>query len=117
MAKSKPRPLSVSANVFLHDQRVGQIVHHSTRGIFFEYDSAFRALGIEISPLKLPLKAGVIKIPSALERISCFAGLPGVFADSLPDKFGNELLAKHFQERGFDPRTISPIQKLLYFFY
>ncbi len=108
------KAVAVSANIFLYGKRVGEIVHHPTRGFFFEYDKEFRVLGWEISPLKLPLKNGVIKIPTALERVSTFAGLPGVFADSLPDKFGNELLSKHFQERGFDPALVSPVQKLLY---
>lgn len=111
---AKKKSTTVSANIFLYGKRVGEIVHHPTRGFFFEYDKEFRVLNWQISPLKLPLKEGVIKIPTALERISCFSGLPGVFADSLPDKFGNELLAKHFQERGFNPSQISPIQKLLY---
>lgn len=114
MAKAKPRVASISANVYLHDERVGEIVHNPTRGFFFEYDPAFRVRGLEISPLKLPLKSGVIKIATALERVGCFSGLPGVFSDSLPDRFGNELLTKHFQERGFDPTKISPVQKLLY---
>jgi len=30
------------------------------RQIFFEYDSAFIKKGLELSPFKLPLKAGVI---------------------------------------------------------
>ena len=111
---AKKKSTAISANVFLYGKRVGELVHNPTRGFFFEYDKEFRVLGWQISPLKLQLQDGVIKIPTALERISCFAGLPGVFADSLPDKFGNELLAKHFQERGFDPALISPVQKLLY---
>jgi serine/threonine-protein kinase HipA len=89
-------------------------VHHPVRGFFFEYTSSFRELGLKISPLKLPLQSGVIRISTALQKAGCFSGLPGVFADSLPDKFGNELLAKHFEERGFDPKLISPVQKLLY---
>lgn len=112
MAKAKTT--SVSANIFLYGNRVGEIVHHPTRGFFFEYDSIFRALKLEISPLKLPLQPSVIKIPTTLEKVGCFSGLPGVFADSLPDKFGNELLSKHFKERGFNPSLISPVQKLLY---
>lgn len=112
MAKSKSS--AISANVFLYGKRVGEVVHHPSKGFFFEYDAGFQSHGIQISPLKLPLQAGVVKISTALERIGCFSGLPGVFADSLPDKFGNELLAKHFEERGFNPTLISPVQKLLY---
>jgi serine/threonine-protein kinase HipA len=117
MTKSKvkkSKTTSLSANVFLRDERVGEIVHSPARGFFFEYDPVFRARGVQISPLKLPLQTGVIKIATALERVTCFSGLPGVFADSLPDRFGNELLTKHFEERGFNPAAVSPLQKLLY---
>lgn len=113
MPKAKT-PITFSANIFLYGSRVGEIVHHPTRGFFFEYDASFRSRELEISPLKLPRQAGVIKIPTSLEQIGCFSGLHGVFADSLPDKFGNELLSKYFKDRGFNPGLISPVQKLLY---
>ena len=50
------------------------------RQILFEYDPAFLALGIEISPVKLPLGSGVSTAPDMI-----FDGLFGVFNDSLPD--------------------------------
>lgn len=105
---------TLSANIYLYGKRVGEILHHPTRGFFFEYDLDFQTCHLQISPLRLPIQPGVVKIPTILEKIGCFSGLPGVFADSLPDKFGNELLAKHFKERGFNPSLISPVHKLLY---
>ncbi len=111
---TKAKTTSISAHIFLYGNRVGEIVHHPTRGFFFEFDANFRTFELEISPLKLPLQPGVIKLQTLLEKVGCFSGLPGVFADSLPDKFGNELLSKHYRERGFNPSLISPVQKLLY---
>ncbi|OFZ81122.1 MAG: hypothetical protein A2583_11680 [Bdellovibrionales bacterium RIFOXYD1_FULL_53_11] len=104
----------VSANVFLFGHKVGEIVHHPARGFFFQYDKEFLTLGINISPRKLKNTSNIIPIDAALQKVRCFSGLPGVFADSLPDKFGNELLSRHFKEKGFDPKKISPVQKLLY---
>lgn len=73
------------------------------RQVLFEYDPAFIASGIEISPFKLPLKPGVITAPDMI-----FDGLFGVFNDSLPDGSGRLLLdrtvEKHGVRRGLLPR-------------
>ncbi len=55
----------------------------------FEYEPAFVDSGIQLAPLSLPLRAGTFSFPEVSERT--FLGLPGVFADSLPDRFGNQL--------------------------
>ncbi|MGH7654617.1 MAG: type II toxin-antitoxin system HipA family toxin, partial [Gemmatimonadaceae bacterium] len=49
-----------------------------------------------------------------LSRSKAFAGLPGVFADALPDTFGNAVIARYFAEKGTPDAALSPIQKLLY---
>ena len=56
----------------------------------FEYDAAFLDTGIELSPVMMPLSPGSFVFP-ALNR-DTFRGLPGMLADSLPDKFGNSLI-------------------------
>ena len=50
------------------------------RTIYFEYDRTFIERGLELSPLRLPLKSGLSSFDYNL-----FEGLPGVFNDSLPD--------------------------------
>ena len=66
--------------------KVGRLVLRQ-RQILFEYDPAFIASGIEISPLRLPLKGGVVTAPDMI-----FDGLVGVFNGSLPDGWGRLLL-------------------------
>ena len=56
----------------------------------FEYDPAFARSGIEIAPLTMPLSTRVHRFPELPGRT--FYGLPGLLADSLPDKFGNALI-------------------------
>lgn len=56
----------------------------------FQYDPKFAKSGIELSPLTLPLGERVYEFPS-LPR-NAFHGLPGLLADSLPDKFGKALI-------------------------
>ena len=60
-------------------RKVGRLAV-SNRQILFEYDAAFLASGIQISPLMLPLKPGVLVCSDMT-----FDGLFGVFNDSLPD--------------------------------
>ena len=77
------------------------------RQIFFEYDAAFIKTGLELSPFKLPLKAGVI---ASNDRT--FEGLFGVFNDSLPDGWGRLLLDRKLMNSGLNPKTLSPIDRL-----
>ena len=53
----------------------------------FEYAEPFIGAEIEPSPLVMPVSRRIYSFPQ-LSRT--FHGLPGLFADSLPDKFGNK---------------------------
>lgn len=79
------------------------------RQIFFEYDAAFIKRDLELSPFKLPLKAGVI---ASNDRT--FEGLFGVFNDSLPDGWGRLLLDRKLMNAGFNPGTLSPLDRLCF---
>ncbi len=43
-----------------------------------------------------------------------FEGLPGVFADALPDAFGRRVIRAYYGARGESERAMSPVQRLLY---
>jgi serine/threonine-protein kinase HipA len=102
-----------TARVHLWDHQVG-ILAESTEGeIVFEYTKDFQKSGLEISPINLPLRTSGPQVFRELRRISAFEGLPGVFADSLPDAFGNKVIRRYFSEKGEGSR-ITPVQKLLY---
>jgi serine/threonine-protein kinase HipA len=79
------------------------------RQIFFEYDTAFIKTGLELSPFKLPLKAGVIE-----SNDRTFDGLFGVFNDSLPDGWGRLLLDRKLMNAGLNPKTLSPLDRLCF---
>ena len=57
----------------------------------FEYAAEFISSDIQVSPLTMPLASRVYRFPEL--KNSTFHGLPGLLADSLPDKFGNTLIA------------------------
>jgi len=102
------------AEVWLWGGRVGAVVEADDGMITFEYDPAFRARGLEISPLMLPVAtAGPVSF-GELHRLAAFEGLPGVLADALPDRFGNAVIRKYFADRGRPADALRPVQKLLY---
>lgn len=78
----------------------------------FEYDEGFLRSGIELSPLMMPLARLVYSFPE-LPRAS-FHGLPGLLADSLPDKFGNAVLSSWLASQGRSPNSMDCIERLCY---
>ncbi len=77
------------------------------RTIYFEYDRAFIARGLEISPFRLPLKSGVSRFD-----YDTFEGLPGVFNDSLPDGWGRLLFDRFARTQGIVPSKVTPLDRL-----
>lgn len=103
-----------TARVGLWDHEVGTLVESDRGRITFEFHPAFRSTGLEISPIHLPLhRDGPVEFLE-LARRPAFMGLPGVFADALPDRFGNEIIKRYFEARGQPGHAMSPIQRLLY---
>lgn len=86
--------------------RVGQLARKD-RELLFEYDAAFLATGLQLSPFKLPLGPGVVIGNPAL-----FDGLMGVFDDSLPDGWGRLLIARRALKAGLDPKLMGPLDLL-----
>jgi serine/threonine-protein kinase HipA len=78
----------------------------------FEYDPAFVRSGIQVSPITMPLAPQVYSFPS-LPQVS-FHGLPGLLADSLPDKFGNALIDAWLATQGRRPEDFNAVERLLY---
>ena len=78
----------------------------------FQYTPEFAASGIEIAPLTMPLSQTVYRFPQ-LPRTT-FHGLPGLLADSLPDKFGNALIDAWLAAQGRTPDSFNAIERLCY---
>ena len=87
---------------------VGRLALRDHR-MYFEYHASFIEKNIEISPLKLPLKAGLSTFDPFL-----FEGLPGVFNDSLPDGWGRLLFDRFMRSQGILPNETSPLERLAY---
>lgn len=102
------------ARVLLWGRLVGAVVEDADGVITFEYDEEFRRSALDISPIKLPLATrGPVQFPE-LRRSEAFLGLPGVLADALPDRFGNAVIRRYFEQRGESDKAMSAVQRLLY---
>jgi serine/threonine-protein kinase HipA len=89
-------------------RKVGRLAFKDRR-VLFEYDASFIASGIEISPIKLPLRPGV-----SIADTTIFDGLFGVFNDSLPDGWGRLLLDRTVEKLGIHRGQLNPLDRLAY---
>ena len=105
--------MTSEAWVSLWGRKIGAVVLGEGDDIAsFEYDPAFAGSGIEVSPLTMPLSTRVYSFPE-LSRKS-FHGLPGLLADSLPDRFGNALIDTWLATQGRSPNSFNAIERLCY---
>jgi len=77
------------------------------RDLLFEYSPEAQQRGLQLSPFKLPLgPAAFGNFPEHQSR------LPGFISDSLPDGWGMLLMDRLFRTRGWEPRRMSPLERL-----
>ncbi|MBO5333000.1 MAG: type II toxin-antitoxin system HipA family toxin [Clostridia bacterium] len=88
-------------------------LHQDNNGMVgFQYDEEFLKSNIEISPVKMPLSTVTYSFPALREET--FHGLPGMVADSLPDKYGNIVINRYLESQGRTADSLSVIEKLCY---
>ncbi|MFA5651450.1 MAG: HipA N-terminal domain-containing protein, partial [Proteiniphilum sp.] len=86
----------------------------------FEYDPTFKRLGWELSPLKMPLspEQQIYSFPELREEtgssFDTFKGLPGLLADMLPDRYGNELINLWLARQGRAENSMNPVEMLCF---
>ena len=93
-----------AVTVLYHGRKVGTMSVAGRGTCQFEYDKEWLATGFSISPLQLPLKAGLFTAD-----YFPFEGNFGVFEDSLPGGYGQYLLLKVLKKSGVDYRSLSPV--------
>ena len=105
--------MSTIAEVKLWKTTIGAVVlEEGQRTASFQYDPAFVKSNIQIAPLMMPLSNQIYSFP-ALSQTS-FHGLPGLLADSLPDKFGNALIDAWLTRQGRIPESFNAVERLCY---
>lgn len=102
-----------NAIVMLWGTRIGSVIFDENRSIgLFEYSPSFINSGIEVSPIVMPLSERTYEFPELNKET--FHGLPGLLADSLPDKFGNAVINEWLSTRGRTPQSFNPVERLCY---
>lgn len=103
----------ITAEVFLWGTRIGAVAQKDITSLpVFNYDKNFLKSHIEIAPLTMPLSNVNFSFPNLSERT--FHRLPGLLADSLPDKFGTKLIERYLSEQGRDLKSLTSVERLLY---
>ena len=102
-----------TAEVYLWGTRIG-IIHQDPSKAYatFEYDENFVNSGIEVSPLRMPLSRNIYEFPALAGEP--FYGMPGLVADSLPDKFGNAVIEQWLMSLGKSLSDFTAIDRLCY---
>ena len=102
-----------AAEVILWGTKIGTVVYEPETSLAsFEYDGGFLRSGIELSPIAMPLAGRIYTFPELSYR--SFHGLPGMLADSLPDKFGNAVIDAWLETQGRSPGSLDPVERLCY---
>ncbi len=103
----------IAAEVYLWGTRIGVVLQKRMDAIpRFNYDRNFIRSGIQVSPLVMPLSDRVYSFPAL--NIETFHGLPGLLADSLPDKFGTKLIERYLMDQGRKISDFSSVERLCY---
>lgn len=105
-----------TAFVHIWGKRVGAIAWNPDSGIgSFEYEPGFIRSGIELAPFTMPLERanGYYSFPENI-RSETFKGLPGLLADSLPDRYGHQLINTWLINQGRPLNSLNPIELLCF---
>jgi serine/threonine-protein kinase HipA len=107
-----------TAVIKLWGEEVGAVSWLEDRSFaVFEYDPDFLKKGLNIAPLHMDLADaragdGIFSFPGLNKET--YLGLPGLLADSLPDKFGNSIIDAWLARNGRDASGFSPVKRLCY---
>jgi len=101
------------ATIRLWGSDIGAVSWVEERGhAVFQYMPEFIDSGIELAPLAMPLSRAPYAFPELPK--DAFKGLPGLLADSLPDKYGNALIDAWLAREGRAADSFNPVERLCY---
>ncbi len=105
--------MSSQATVRLWGTDIGYVsLKEGQQVVDFEYDREFMKSGIEVAPIRMPIDSRIYRFPEL--SIKSFQGLPGLLADSLPDKFGNAIINTWLATTGREPESFNTVERLCY---
>ncbi|MEE8059508.1 MAG: type II toxin-antitoxin system HipA family toxin [Pseudomonadales bacterium] len=101
------------AEITLWGELVGALIYNrDSRLSTFEYAPEWIESDVDLAPLHMPLTAQ--KYSFAALNYATYKGLPAVFADTLPDDFGNAVIDAWLARTGRDAGSFTALERLLY---
>lgn len=106
-------------SVLLWGREVGRLTWNNSKGVaVFAYNKNFINDGLDISPLDRPVRSPLAHLPfygsSDRDDYAKYNGLPPFIADSLPDKWGDDVFNAWAVRNGYNPENVSPVHKLAF---
>lgn len=86
----------------------------------FEFDTTFKNLNWDLAPLQMPVNSdkSSFSFPALRKKaepaLDTFKGLPGLLADALPDRYGNELINLWLAQQGRPANSMNPVEMLCF---
>lgn len=100
------------AYINIWGQRAGVVMwNENTESAIFEYEPSFERLGLNLSPILMPLNPHRSYQFTSISK-DTFMGLPGLLADALPDAYGKALLDRWLATIGRS--FANPVERLCY---
>jgi serine/threonine-protein kinase HipA len=102
-----------TATVRLWDADIGAVTWREDRqSAVFQYTPELARSTVRLAPLMMPPSTDLYEFPGLPKE--AFKGLPGMLADSLPDKFGNALIDAWLATQGRLAESFNPVERLCY---
>ncbi len=110
-----------TAKINIWSEMAGAVAWDDASGYaFFEYDKKFLNKGWDLAPLQMPVNSNrtLYSFPALLRKpeseLDTFKGLPGLLADALPDKYGNDLINILLAKQGRPQNSMNPVEMLCF---
>lgn len=108
-----------AVRVVLWGETVGYLIwdstHWSTTTAVFSFAKDFLETGLDISPLRMPLGSNLVQARQSIRGTSPkdrFSGLHPVFADSLPDYWGNSIFHRWAESHKISMKNVTSVDLL-----
>jgi serine/threonine-protein kinase HipA len=102
-----------AAAVTLWGSRIAAVsIAPGARYATFQYDPAFVRSGVQVAPLRMPLREDPYTFPGL--PADAFHGLPGMLADALPDRWGTALVNAWLAAQGREESSFDVVERLCY---
>lgn len=103
-----------TAFINIFGQRVGAVAYDTTTEMAsFEYDPKFNLEKLPIAPIKMPSKNRIYSFPEH-RNSETFKGMPGLLADTLPDRYGKDLINAWLARQGRPDDSLNPVELLCF---